>query len=181
MPGVIRVTRAHTADLEPAVLDQARALLDQAFAGTFSDHDWEHSLGGLHALAWDEHEQLTGHASVVQRRMVHQGRALRCGYVEGVAVAAGRRRQGVGAALLVSLEQVIRRAYDFGGLAASEDGARLYARRGWLPWTGSAWALTPSGRRRTRDEDGWIYVLPGVVPLDPTGELTCDWRDGDLW
>jgi aminoglycoside 2'-N-acetyltransferase I len=39
--------------------------------------------------------------------------------------------------------------------------------------------------RRTADDDGAVYVLPGAAPLEPpldvTGELTCDWRDGDVW
>ena len=35
--------------------------------------------------------------------------------------------------------------------------------------------------KRTRDDDGHIYVLPVEARLDLFGELTCDWRDGDLW
>jgi NAD(P)-dependent dehydrogenase (short-subunit alcohol dehydrogenase family) len=42
-------------------------------------------------------------------------------------------------------------------------------------------ALTPVGIRRTEDDDGCIYVLPVEVALDPFGELTSDWRDGDVW
>ena len=38
-----------------------------------------------------------------------------------------------------------------------------------------------SGIRRTEEDDGCIYVLPMQVPLDLSGGLTCDWRDGDLW
>ena len=41
--------------------------------------------------------------------------------------------------------------------------------------------LTPTGITRTPDEDGAIYVLPSTAPLDLSGELTCDWRDGDVW
>ena len=44
---------AHTADLDAATLEAARALLDLAFEGHFSDHDWEHSLGGMHAVMWE--------------------------------------------------------------------------------------------------------------------------------
>lgn len=46
------------------------------------DHDWDHALGGLHELAWEGFE-LVGHASVVGRRLLHAGRTLRVGYVEG--------------------------------------------------------------------------------------------------
>jgi aminoglycoside 2'-N-acetyltransferase I len=60
-------------------------------------HDWEHALGGIHALVWDGGE-LIGHSSVVQRRLLHHGHALRAGYVEGVGVRPDRRGQGHGAA-----------------------------------------------------------------------------------
>jgi aminoglycoside 2'-N-acetyltransferase I len=42
-------------------------------------------------------------------------------------------------------------------------------------------ALTPDGVVRTEDDDGSVYVLPVAVPLDLSGELACDWRDGDVW
>lgn len=64
---------AHTADLDRASLDAARALLVDVFEGDLSDHDWEHALGGVHALVWDG-DALIGHASVVQRRLLHGGR-----------------------------------------------------------------------------------------------------------
>ncbi|HEY3021276.1 MAG TPA: GNAT family N-acetyltransferase, partial [Solirubrobacteraceae bacterium] len=98
------VRTAHTADLDPATLGAARALLDAVFADDMSDHDWEHALGGVHALAWEDGE-LVGHASVVQRRLLHGGRALRTGYVEGVAVRPDRRRRGHGGALMAALER----------------------------------------------------------------------------
>ena len=39
----------------------------------------------------------------------------------------------------------------------------------------------PAGVVRTEEEDGAVYVLPVATPLDLAGELTCDWRDGDVW
>jgi aminoglycoside 2'-N-acetyltransferase I len=41
--------------------------------------------------------------------------------------------------------------------------------------------LTPSGVARTPDADDCVLVLPFGAELDPTAELTCDWRDGDPW
>jgi aminoglycoside 2'-N-acetyltransferase I len=117
----------------------------------------------------------------VQRRLLHGGRALRTGYVEAVAVRADRRRHGHGAAMMAVLERVIRGGYELGALGATEEGARFYATRGWLPWRGTTWALTPDGRVRTADEDDCVFVLPVSAPLDVVGELTCDWRDGDVW
>ena len=177
---MISLRTAHTSELDDATLATARALLDEVFHGDFSEHDWEHSLGGIHALVLDGRE-LIGHASVVQRRLLHGGRALRAGYVEGVGVRADRRREGHGAAMMDALERVLRAAYEIGALGATDDGAGLYALRGWIRWLGPTAALTPAGVVRTEDSDGAVYVLPIAAPLDPSGALTCDWRDGDVW
>ena len=171
---------AHTSDLDAPTLRAARALLDAVFADDMSEHDWEHALGGVHALVWEEGE-LVGHASVVQRRLLHGGRALRAGYVEGVGVRADRRRRGHGAAAMAALERVIRGAYDLGALGSTDVAAPFYAAREWRRWEGPTSALTPAGITRTPDADGSIYVLPAAVPLDLSGALTCDWRDGDVW
>ncbi|MEU9126291.1 GNAT family N-acetyltransferase [Streptomyces sp. NPDC048506] len=177
-PAAVRL--AHTADLDTATLQAARALLHEVF-DDMAPEDWEHSLGGLHALVHEDGD-LVGHAAVVQRRLLHNGRALRCGYVEGVGVRADRRGRGHGAALMAALERVIHGAYDLGALGASDEAGDFYAARGWQLWRGPSWTLTPSGTRRTPDEDGCIHVLPtAAAPLDLDADLTCDWRDGDVW
>jgi aminoglycoside 2'-N-acetyltransferase I len=177
---VTEVQTAHTADVDPAALAAARALLDDAFAGDFEEHDWEHSLGGVHALVW-EGDVLVGHAAVVQRRLLHAGRALRAGYVEGVGVRSDRRRRGHGGALMAAAGRIVRAAYDIGALGATDAGAALYTAHGWRQWQGPLSVLTPDGVVRTEEEDGAVYVLPVAVPLDLSGGLTCDWRDGDVW
>jgi aminoglycoside 2'-N-acetyltransferase I len=176
----VRVQVAHTADLDAGVLTSARALLDEVFAPEMTDHDWDHALGGVHALVWEE-GALIGHASVVQRRLLYDGRALRTGYVESVAVRPDRRRRGIGASLMNELGRVIRAAYELGALGATEEGAALYRSRGWKQWQGETWALSPSGPVRTESEDGDIYVLEVAAELDRHKPLTCDWRDGDPW
>jgi aminoglycoside 2'-N-acetyltransferase I len=174
------VVTAHTADLDAATLTAARALLYEVFMDDMTEHDWEHALGGVHAVAW-EGDQLVGHAAVVQRRLLHSGRALRTGYIEGVAVRADQRRRGHAAAMMQALERMVRGAYELGALGATDDAAKLYDGRGWKQWQGPTSALTPRGIVRTEDEDGSVYVLPGAAVLDLTGELTCDWREGDGW
>jgi aminoglycoside 2'-N-acetyltransferase I len=174
------LTVAHTGQLDGETLASVRALLDEAFDGDFADEDWEHALGGMHALAFDG-ARLIGHGAVVQRRLLHGGRALRAGYVEAVAVVAARRRRGHAAAIMDALERVIRGAYDLGALSASDDGAGLYLSRGWQRWRGPTSALTPAGAVPTPEDDDSVFVLPVSARLDPAGELTCDWRDGDLW
>ena len=99
----------------------------------------------------------------------------------GVGVRADRRGRGHGAAMMDALEAVVRGTYQLGALGAADEAAAFYAARGWMLWRGPSSALTPSGIRRTEDDHGCIYVLPMEIPLDLSGELTCDWRDGDLW
>jgi aminoglycoside 2'-N-acetyltransferase I len=153
--------------------------MDAAF-GSVSDDTFENVLGGMHALVLDGGE-LIGHASVVARRLLHRGRALRAGYIEGVAVLGDRRRQGHGDAMMALLEHFVRSGYDLGALGASDDGARLYAARGWQRWEGPTSVLTPDGIRPTPGSDGTIYVLAGDTPLELSGGLTCDWRQGSPW
>ena len=155
-----------------------------AFAGDFADDDWEHALGGMHALICQRGEVI-GHAAVVQRRLIHRENALRCGYVEAVAVREDHRGQGLGTALMDAVEQVVRGGYHLGALGATELGEPLYTGRGWVRWQGPTSVLSPAGITPTPDDDGAVYVLPGELPpsanLDPTGSLTCDWREGDVW
>ena len=170
---------AHTADLRDDELRAIRALMDAAF-DDFDDHDWEHALGGMHALI-HERGKLAGHASVVQRRMLTGGRTLRCGYVEAVAVDVEFRRRGIGTALIRACDRIVRGGYHLGALGATDAGVGLYTAAGWTRWEGPLSALTPDGIVRTPEEDGYIYVLELSEPLDVGAELTCDWREGDVW
>jgi aminoglycoside 2'-N-acetyltransferase I len=179
MVPVTELMTAHTADLDASTLKAARALLDEVF-DDMTDQDWEHALGGVHALVWDGAE-LVGHASVIQRRLLNGGRALRTGYVEAVGVRAKWRGRGHGATMMDALERVVRGAYELGALGATDEAAAFYAARGWQLWQGPSSALTPAGIVRTEEEDGGIYVLPLAVPVDLSSGLTCDWRDGDPW
>jgi aminoglycoside 2'-N-acetyltransferase I len=173
------VTVAHTADLSATTLDGVRTLLWDAF-DDMTEEDFEHGLGGMHAFVL-EGGAVIAHASVVQRRLLYGGRALRCGYVEAVAVRADRRRLGLGSAVMAPLERIIRGAYDLGALGATDEAVPLYEAHGWQLWEGPSYAITPAGLERTADHDGAIYVLEAAVPLNVTGRLTCDWRDGEVW
>lgn len=170
----------HTSDLDSESLHNAHQLLVEAYAGEFTEADWDHTLGGMHAII-AHRGTLIAHAAVVQRRLLHRGVAVRCGYVEGVAVQEDWRGQGLGNAVLDAVEQVIRGAYPMGALSASGAGARLYRPRGWLCWRGPTSVLSPAGVVRTAEDDGSVFVLPVGVDVDPDAELICDWRDGDAW
>jgi aminoglycoside 2'-N-acetyltransferase I len=52
---------AHTSALGADTLGAIQALLDLAFDGDVDEHDYEHALGGMHAMVWDGVE-LIGHA-----------------------------------------------------------------------------------------------------------------------
>src|SRR5258706_13203963 len=144
---MVQVQTVHTADLEAATLVAARALLDGVF-DDMSDEDWEHSLGGIHALVWED-DELIGHASVIQRRLLHGGRALRAGYIEGVGVRADRRRRGYGSAMMEELERVGGGAYDLGALGATGGAGALYFAPGGERGGGPHPRATPN-RHRSR-------------------------------
>lgn len=171
---------AHTADLTDPELGAVRALLDDAFDGDFSDEDFEHGLGGMHALVHDG-AGLAAHGAVVMRRVRYRERWLRIGYVEAVAVRPDVRRTGLGGLVMTELERVVDRAYDAGMLSASDEGALLYAARGWTVWSGRISALGPAGAVHLPDEEGSTFFRPALAaPLDPTEDLLFDWRDGDV-
>ncbi|MFW0148522.1 GNAT family N-acetyltransferase [Mycobacterium sp. smrl_JER01] len=180
----MRARLIHTSDLDDETRDDACRMVTEAFGGDFSEADWEHALGGMHAVICQRGEVI-GHAAVVQRRLYLGEHALRCGYVEGVAVRDDHRGQGLAHVLMDGVEQVVRGAYHLGALSTSELGRPLYSARGWMPWRGPTAVWTSSGPTATPEDDGSLYVLPGdlpqVVTLDPTAPIACDWRNGDVW
>ena len=160
-----------TGDLTPGELRAIRALCDAAWAGPdepFDDDDWNHALGGVHAVLEDDGE-IVAHGSVVPRTLraggARPGRRLRRGRGDPAA-PAGR---GFGSAVMRDAEGAHRR--------------HLRARR---PVHGRSLVLRapragPAGRgrrrcsstatpRRTPDEDGAVLVrfTPSSPRLDPT-------------
>ena len=108
---------------------------------------------------------LIAHAAVVQRRLLYDGTALRCGYVEGVAVREDWRGQGLAHAVMDAIEQVIRGAYQIGALSSARS-----ARRSTAPAAGCTGRADlgagPGGPTRTPDDDGSIFVLPVDIEID---------------
>ena len=64
-----RLRRAATAELTSEELAALRGLVFGAFGGRFDEHDWEHSLGGIHVLVVDSGEPVA-HGAVVPRVLV---------------------------------------------------------------------------------------------------------------
>ncbi len=172
------ITRCRTDEVAAAELAEVRTLLDLAFTD-FSEHDWSHALGGVHALAIEEGRVLA-HGSLVPRRLLQGEHALRCGYVEAVAVHPDAQRRGLGSAVMAALEDLAP-AYDLLALSASALGMPLYRARAWSLWRGPSSVLTLDGPVPTPGDDGSIFVLPGASGVDLDGPITCDWRGGDVW
>lgn len=176
------VRLCHTHQLGSDERSAIRGLCDLAFAGDFSDQDFDHALGGLHVLRHAADGALVGHAALVQRSMSVGERALRCGYVEAVAVHPDHQRLGIGDAVMRVVNEVVTDTYDFGGLAASEAGRALYLRRGWVPWLGELSVFGPSGPSPTPEDMGAVFTLAGVAgELDRSLALAADWRAGEIW
>jgi aminoglycoside 2'-N-acetyltransferase I len=177
-----RLRRAATAELAPEELAALRRLVSGAFEGRFDEHDWDHTLGGVHVLAVED-DGVAAHGAVVGRTLVAGGRALRTGYVEGVATRGDRRGRGLATLVLREIGRVIEEAYELGALADGTGIPGFYQRLGWELWQGPTWVATPQGRERTAEDDGGVLVLrtPATGELDVTGSLTCDWRAGDVW
>jgi aminoglycoside 2'-N-acetyltransferase I len=178
-----RVRRAATAELAAGEVAELRGLLFAAFGGRFDEHDWEHTLGGTHVLAEEEDGRLVAHAAVVPRVLVAGGRALRTGYVEGVATREDRRGQGLATLVMAEVGRVVEAGYELGALGDGSGIPGFYQRLGWEVWQGPTWVAAPGGPERTPAEDGSILVLrtPVTGELDPAAAIVCDWRTGDAW
>lgn len=170
-----------TAEISPNHLAAARQMLDEAFEGDFADTDWEHGLGGTHAMVV-EGERVLAHASVVSRTIAVGTRTVRVGYVESVGVAPEQQRKGLGSAVMRAIDEVIAEHFELGMLGTGEFD--FYERLGWERWHGTTWTVRADGRREpTPDDDGWIMVLrtDHLRDLDPTAPITCEDRAGDCW
>ena len=146
-----------TADAPPGVLEAARRLCDDAFAGApdgeFGDDDWDHALGGWHVFVLDdppsddgtgrhrdlpEHggatapdgaRRVVAHAAVVERTLHVAGTPFRTGYVEAVATRPGRHGEGLGSLAMVEIGRIIRRDFELGALGTGRWS--FYERMGW--------------------------------------------------
>jgi aminoglycoside 2'-N-acetyltransferase I len=146
----------------------------------FTEDDWDHSLGGMHFVL-DLAGEIVGHASVVERELHVDGRPLRTGYVEAVAVAPDRQGKGLGSIVMADVTGYVREHFELGALGTGR--IAFYERLGWRTWKGPSSVRMPDGPQRTPDDDGYILVLPTPTSpeLDLDAPISCDWRPGDAW
>lgn len=173
MPEVVVL---RTEEVPGPLLVAVRALMDDAFGDRFDDDDWEHGLGGWHVLACDGTD-VVAHAAVVGRRIAVADRWFDCGYVENVATAPRRQRQGLGRLVMAAAGDLVVEHHELGCLSTSSWG--FYERLGWERWRGPSYA----GEERTADEDDGIMVLRfgPSAEVDPASPIRCEPRAGDDW
>ena len=177
---MLQLHAATTDSLSPSFLHELRHLLDAAFEGKFSDHDWEHALGGTQVWMNGPHG-LVSHGSLVERTFVCSGKTLGVGFVEAVATDTAHRRKGHGATVMSRIGELIREGYPLGALSTGTH--RIYETLGWERWRGPTFVDGPHGRERTPGDDGGVMILrtPRSPRLDLDGAIACDWRQGDVW
>jgi aminoglycoside 2'-N-acetyltransferase I len=170
-----------TGEMAPEMLAAVRGLLLAAFAGDFSDDDWDHTLGGWHVVAVDGASAPLAHAAVVERRIDVGDRSLRTGYVEAVATLPSRQGTGWGSAVMGEIGALVQAHFELGALATGVH--RFYERLGWERWRGPAHVRRDGEAVRIPEEDDAIMVLrcPATAELDLTLPICCEDRPGAAW
>src|SRR4029079_5517405 len=99
--GDVHVQRARTDDLSAADIEAIRAILWAAFDDAhdpderFTEHDWEHGLGGTHVIA-ELDGRIVAHGSVVAREIHAGGRPPPAGHRPAGAAAPRLHRSRAG-------------------------------------------------------------------------------------
>ena len=74
------------------------------------------------------------HAAVVERVLEVGGRAVRAGYVEGVATTPTRQGEGLGSLVMQRVGQLLEAEFEVGALSTGRHA--FYERLGWERWRG---------------------------------------------
>jgi aminoglycoside 2'-N-acetyltransferase I len=178
-----RLRQVPTNELTASEIQAIRELLWAAFPlgdEGFTEDDWQHATDGLHFVL-DMDGKVLAHAAVVERGLHVGGQPVRAGYVEAVATHPDRQGTGLGTRVMRDVTSYIRERFELGALGTGSH--HFYERLGWRTWRGPTSVRTDDGAHRTPGEDGYIMVLPtpSSPPLDLTGPLSCDWRQGGVW
>ncbi len=177
---MVTVHTATTDLLDPSFRRELRRFLEAAFAGDFTNDDWQHATGGVHVWLADS-SGLISHGSIVERTLLCSRRRVRAGYVEAVATAIVHRRHGHGTTVMRRIGELIRDRCALGALSTGSPA--FYEPLGWELWRGPTFVYGRRGYDRTPDDDGGVMILRTVRSprLELDGEIACDWRQGDVW
>ena len=150
-----------TEDAPEGLLEDARAVVFAAFNGGFTEDDWDHALGGWHAVV-TVGERVVSHASVILRDLEVGDRNFAAGYVEGVGTDSAARGEGHGTRAMTEITKIIRRNFELGAL--STEAWPFYERLGWERWQGPTFVRTAS---RTHADRGRGRAESWFTASDP--------------
>jgi aminoglycoside 2'-N-acetyltransferase I len=167
-------------DASEDLLVAIRRVMVDAFEGSFSEADWDHTQGGWRVVMFDD-ERPVSHAAVVPRTLAIGGVEFQSGYVEGVATAPDSQRQGLASAVMTEVAEIVRDHYELGALSTGHH--TFYERLGWERWRGPSFVRDGAALVRTPDEDDGLMVLRfgSSSAIDLAATISCDWRAGDAW
>jgi aminoglycoside 2'-N-acetyltransferase I len=177
---VLQVRVQTDGEMSGPFVAELRRLVDDAFAGDFSDEDWQHTAGGWRVVAFDGQAPVA-HAAIVPRLLRVAERPVQTGYVEGVATLPANQRQGVGSLVITQVTSLLRARFEMGALSTGRTG--FYARFGWESWRGPSFVLDGTELIRTPDEDDGLMVLRfgPSADIDLAAPISCERRSGDDW
>ncbi|MFC0349787.1 GNAT family N-acetyltransferase [Undibacterium danionis] len=164
-----------SASLKTAILE----LCCDAYEEDFTPYLAE--LGNaMHVLGFED-DELRAHAAWVERelRLGKDRVAMKCAYIEAVAVPIEHQSRGLGSQIMQALPAHLS---DFEIAALSPSEPDFYARSGWEMWQGKLAYLKGRKRIATPDEKVMIYRLPHApTTLSLYQDLETDWRPCDVW
>jgi aminoglycoside 2'-N-acetyltransferase I len=180
--GAVRLEVVAGEALNGEVRREIIGLCESAYAEDFS-RLFDLFAGSVHVLARDAAGVLVSHAEFVPRWLQTAGQqVMRTAYVEAVATAPSAQRKGLATAVLRHLVDVVAADVAWQLAALSPSDAAFYERRGWELWRGPlAIRCADHVEPSPEDEQVMIHRLPRTPPLDTTGFLTAEWREGELW
>ena len=168
-----------TNQLTTTQLSELRHLLEQTFGPRYDEVAWQHCLGGTHFLLRYNGE-LVSHVSLVPRLFEQAGRRLNGVYGESMVTIPNLQGKGIGTIIAAMATADILLHYELGAFAASK--YHFYERLGWRKWAGPTYVADESGRRPAAPDRGAVMALiPPGGGIDLSGDLTTDWRPGDIW
>lgn len=170
-----------SAELPSETVSELRRLMDAAYAGCFTNDDWENAQGGTHAVI-EEAGAVVAHGAVVPRKVIVGGTAMSAGYIEAVAVSPARQGSGLGKRVMQALAVILEERFVIGVLSTGLP--EFYVRSGWQRWRGATWVHHPDGElERTPEEDEGVLIFrtSRTPPIDLTSDIVCDDRPGDAW
>ncbi len=161
------------------IIELCESAYGEDFSGLF-----ETFPDAVHVLARDQQGVLVSHAEWVARWLQPEGhRVLRTAYVEAVATAPFKQRQGLASAVLRRIHELLAGdpAWQLGALSPSTP--TLYARLGWELWKGPL-AIRHDDRVEPTPAEEQVMILrlpPTPSTLLTTSLLSAEWRSGELW